>query len=164
MIELTVLAKQQARERRNRLFDTAAAAQLSLTEGVREMRAISGMTEEEFACHRSVSVEELKAVELGQGNPTVATLNQIANFFGLEVAFIPMTPIVKDESSSEPVTATELSAMLERFAVQIGRQFNEALAGVSIAPHSIPGTASQGAVTTKNSSSLHILRDDASRS
>jgi len=75
-----------------------------------------------------------------------------------------MTPIVKDESSSEPVTATELSAMLERFTVQIGRQFNEALAGVSIAPHSIPGTASQGAVTTENSSSLHNHRHDASGS
>jgi len=126
------------------------------------MRAISGMTQEEFARHRSVSVKELQEVELGQGNPTVATLNQIANFFGLEVAFIPMTPAEKDESSSEPITATELSAMLERFTEQIGRQFTEALAGVSIAPHAIPGTASQGAVTTENSSSLHIHRHDAS--
>jgi len=82
--------KAQARERRNRMLDAAAAAQLSLTEGVREMRAIAGMTQEEFAQHRGVSARVIKAIELGQGNPTVATLNRIGQFFGLEVAFVPI--------------------------------------------------------------------------
>lgn len=81
--------KTQARERRNRLLETAAAAELSLTEGAREMRAISGMTQEEFAQHRGVSARVIKAIELGQGNPTVATLNRIGEFFGLEVGFVP---------------------------------------------------------------------------
>jgi transcriptional regulator with XRE-family HTH domain len=85
------LDKEQARERRNRLLASAAAAELSLTEGVREMRAIAGMTQEEFARHRGVSTRVIKAVELGQGNPTVATLNRIGQFFGLEVAFVPIT-------------------------------------------------------------------------
>lgn len=84
------LDKAQARERRNRLLDSAAAAQLSLTEGVREMRAVAGMTQEEFARHRGVSARAIKAIELGQGNPTVATLNRIGRFFGLEVAFVPI--------------------------------------------------------------------------
>lgn len=82
--------KAQARERRNRLLETAAAAELSLTEGVREMRAIAGMTQEEFAHHRAVSARVIKAIELGKGNPTVATLNRIGQFFGLEVAFVPV--------------------------------------------------------------------------
>lgn len=82
--------KAQARERRNRLLESAAAAELSLTEGVREMRAIAGMTQEEFARHRDVSARVIKALELGQGNPTVATLNRIGQFFGLEVAFVPV--------------------------------------------------------------------------
>jgi DNA-binding XRE family transcriptional regulator len=82
--------KAQARERRNRMLDTAAAAKLSLTEGVREMRAIAGMTQEEFAQHREVSARVIKALELGQGNPTVATLNRIGQFFGLEVAYVPI--------------------------------------------------------------------------
>lgn len=81
--------KAQARERRNQLLESAAAAELSLTEGVREMRAIAGMTQEEFAKHRGVSARVIKAIELGQGNPTVATLNRIGDFFGLEVAFVP---------------------------------------------------------------------------
>lgn len=83
------LDKEQRRERRNRMLDTAAAARLSLTEGVREMRAIAAMTQDEFARHRGVSARVIKAIELDQANPTVATLNQIGDFFGLEVAFVP---------------------------------------------------------------------------
>jgi DNA-binding XRE family transcriptional regulator len=82
--------KAQARERRDRMLASAAAADLSLTEGVREMRAIAGMTQEEFARHRGVSARVIKAIELGQGNPTVATMNRIGQFFGLEVAFVPI--------------------------------------------------------------------------
>ena len=70
--------KAEARERRNRMLESAATAKLSLTEGVREMRAIAGMTQEEFARHRGVSARVIKAIELGQGNPTVATMNRIA--------------------------------------------------------------------------------------
>lgn len=84
------LDKADARERRNRMLASAGAASLSLTEGVREMRAISGLTQEEFAQHRGVSPRVIKALELGQGNPTMATLNRIGQFFGLEVAFVPM--------------------------------------------------------------------------
>ena len=84
------LDKAEARKRRDQLIETAASAELSLTEGVREMRAISGMTQEEFARHRGVSARAVKGLELGQGNPTVATLNRIGEFFGLEVAFVPI--------------------------------------------------------------------------
>lgn len=90
MSKRKTMDKAQARERRNRLLESAAAAELSLTEGVREMRAISGMTQEEFARHREVSARVIKALELSQGNPTVATLNRIGEFFGLEVGFVPI--------------------------------------------------------------------------
>jgi DNA-binding XRE family transcriptional regulator len=93
------LDKAQARERRNNLLKSAKTAELSLTEGVREMRAIAGMTQEEFAKHRGVSARVIKALERGQGNPTVATLNKIGGFFGLEVAFVP----VRRAGSAEPV-------------------------------------------------------------
>lgn len=94
--------KVQARERRNQLLESAASAKLSLTEGVREMRAISGMTQEEFATHRGVSARVIKAIELGHGNPTVATLNRIGEFFGLEVGFVP----VRRKASTVTCTAT----------------------------------------------------------
>lgn len=94
------LDKAEARERRDRLVDAAAAAELSLTDGVREMRAISGMTQEDFARHRGVSARVIKALELGQGNPTVATLNRIGQFFGLEVTFVP----IKRASNGRAIT------------------------------------------------------------
>ncbi|WP_413673756.1 helix-turn-helix transcriptional regulator [Massilia cellulosiltytica] len=90
------LDKAEARERRNRMLESAAAANLSLTEGVREMRAIAGMTQEEFARHRGVSARVIKAIELGQANPTVATMNRIGQFFGLEVAFVPIRRAARD--------------------------------------------------------------------
>jgi len=96
------LDKAQARERRNRLLQSAAAAELSIKEGVREMRAISGMTQEEFARHREVSARVIKAIELGQGNPTVATLNRIGQFFGLELAFVPATRMRADSDAESP--------------------------------------------------------------
>jgi transcriptional regulator with XRE-family HTH domain len=101
--------KAQARERRNRLLESAAAAELSLTEGVREMRAISGLTQEEFARHRGVSARVVKALELGQGNPTVATLNRIGQFFGLEVAFVPIQQKAAAEEQPPAALTPEVS-------------------------------------------------------
>jgi transcriptional regulator with XRE-family HTH domain len=110
--------KAQARERRNQLLESAASAKLSLTEGVREMRAISGMTQEEFAQHRGVSARVIKAIELGQGNPTVATLNRIGEFFGLEVGFVPVKRTANSASDSavhndEAMPAARSNALLD---------------------------------------------------
>lgn len=95
--------KAEARERRNRMLASAAAASLSLADGVREMRVIAGMTQEEFARHRGVSTRVIKAIELDQGNPTVATLNRIGHFFGLEVAFVPIKRNRQAEDRAAPV-------------------------------------------------------------
>lgn len=133
--------KTQARERRNRMLESAAAAELSLTEGVREMRAIAGMTQEEFAHHRGVSARVIKAIELGQGNPTVATLNRIGQFFGLEVAFVPVRRVEQlrraDDSSrsekyKELVDVTGLDAIRKAVAARESmidtiRQLSDAL-------------------------------------
>jgi DNA-binding XRE family transcriptional regulator len=96
------MGKEEARERRNQMLESAATANLSLTEGVREMRAIAGMTQEEFARHRGVSARVVKALEVGQGNPTVATMNRIGQFFGLEVGFVPARRDVHAEDQPQP--------------------------------------------------------------
>lgn len=100
------LDKAEARERRNRMLETAAAARLSLTTGVREMRAIAGMTQEEFARHRGVSARVIKAVELGQANPTVATMNRIGEFFGLQVGFVPIERALQGDGLPQPAVAS----------------------------------------------------------
>ena len=89
MSKRKVIDKEDARERRDQLLQSAAAAELGLNEGVRQMRAVTGMTQEEFAVHRGVSARVIKEIERNQANPTVATLNRIGELFGLEVAFVP---------------------------------------------------------------------------
>lgn len=122
MSKRTTMDKAQTREKRNRLLASAAAATLSPTEGVREMRAIAGMTQEEFARHREVSARVIKALELGQGNPTVATLNRIGEFFGLEVGFVPLRRRLPAEQLPQPGAAsTELAVPLSVEAIQDAR-------------------------------------------
>ncbi|WP_305823791.1 helix-turn-helix transcriptional regulator [Massilia brevitalea] len=107
MAKRKVLDKAKAREKRDQLLASAAAARLSLTDGVRTMREIAGMTQEEFARHRGVSARAIKALELGQGNPTVALLNRVGEFFGLEVAFVPKRPPPEPDGVGHRVHTTE---------------------------------------------------------
>lgn len=104
MKKRTLAEKEEARTRRDRLMHAATRAQLSLTDGVREMRAISGLTQDQFAEHRGISTRVIKALELGKANPTVATLNRIADFYGLEVGFVP----IKHQQPAEIGITTEL--------------------------------------------------------
>jgi len=135
----TPMDKAQARERRNQLLKTAAAATLSINEGVREMRAISGLTQEEFARHREVSARVIKAIELGQANPTVATLNQIGQFFGLEVGFIP---VAKTASvPAQPQQGTSASADFETVLADLRRHVAESIAALENAARSIPASS-----------------------
>lgn len=53
------------------------------------MRKISRLTQSEFAKHRGISVQALKQIEAGTANPTVATLERIADIFGLKIGFVP---------------------------------------------------------------------------
>jgi DNA-binding phage protein len=74
---------------RDALYQGLAKNELSLGEAVRLMQRISGLTQPEFAKHRGVSVQALRQVISGKGNPTVETLNKVAAVFGLEVGFVP---------------------------------------------------------------------------
>lgn len=135
MSKRKAMDKAEARERRNRLLQSAAAAELSLTEGVRQMRAVTGMTQEEFAHHRGVSARVIKAIERGQGNSTVATLNRIGELFGLEVAFVP---------KRREVTLTE-----QQSAVQVG---------TDVANHKFP--VSLGSASMKSISNVaHLIEE-----
>lgn len=101
----------EARQHLDRLMARAARAQLALTDGLREMRAISGLTQEQFARHRGVGTRVVKALETGQGNPTVATLNRIADVFGLEVAFVPKKRLKAGGMAQEAVHGVADSLM-----------------------------------------------------
>ncbi|MEF3082098.1 helix-turn-helix transcriptional regulator [Luteimonas sp. SMYT11W] len=64
-----------------------AHGRLDIAQAVKQMRKISGLTQEEFAKHRDMSLVTLKRIESGKGNPTVGTLDSIGRLFGLRVTF-----------------------------------------------------------------------------
>ena len=81
-------AKDVLRRQRDELYAAIERGELTLQQAVKRMRAISRLTQHEFAAHRGVSVKVIKEVERGIGNPTVKTLNQIGDIFGFEVSFV----------------------------------------------------------------------------
>jgi transcriptional regulator with XRE-family HTH domain len=93
--------KDALRAQRNAFYEAIAAGELTLQEAVKRMRALSGLTQQEFADHRGVSIKVIKEIERGVGNPTLNTLNQIASIFGLEVSFIRRPVRSPSKESSE---------------------------------------------------------------
>jgi DNA-binding XRE family transcriptional regulator len=94
--------KDQLRHRRVQLYEAVARGGISLQDAVKEMRAISGLTQAGFAAHRGVSTKVIKEIEGATGNPTVGTLNRIGAFFGLEVAFVRSATLHGRSPDSEP--------------------------------------------------------------
>lgn len=80
------LSKELTRALRVQFYADIGAGKLSVREAVKSMRAISGLTQPEFAKHRGVNVKLIRELEAGTANPTIKSLNQIADIFGLEVA------------------------------------------------------------------------------
>lgn len=83
---------QQAREQLRELRRDLASGRVEIGDAVRRMRHISGLTQPDFARHRGISVQALRQIESGKANPTVATLNNIAEIFGLKTGFVPIPP------------------------------------------------------------------------
>ena len=79
----------QARAQLDALHAALASGDIDIASAVRRMRTISGLTQPQFARHRGISVQALRQIETGHGNPTVKTLDAIARVFGLKVGFVP---------------------------------------------------------------------------
>ena len=106
--------KEAARQLRAELYAAIDLGELGLQEAVKRMRTISRLTQPEFAARVGVSAKVVKEIERGIGNPTTATLNQIGQFFGLEVAFVrsdKLNGAPRSPASSAPVTATNMELM-----------------------------------------------------
>lgn len=80
---------EEIRKARDQFFQDIANGALDIPTAVKQMRFLSGLTQEQFARHRDISILTLKNIESGKANPTVSTLNQIGRIFGLKVGFLP---------------------------------------------------------------------------
>lgn len=92
---------------RAEFYAAVASGSMSVGQAVAAMRRISKLTQPEFAEHRGLSVQSLRLIEADKANPTIETLEKIANIFGLQVGFVP--------KSSQRVSARDL----ERAASEI---------------------------------------------
>ena len=82
------LPAEQRRAAKVALYDELDAGVLSISEAVKRMRQISGLTQKAFAERvAGLSTATLAQIERGEANPTVATLDDIGRAFGLEVCF-----------------------------------------------------------------------------
>lgn len=52
---------------------------------IKERRALLGLTQQDLADYTGLSLRIIKSIEVGRGNPSMSTLNKIANVLGLEV-------------------------------------------------------------------------------
>ena len=52
---------------------------------LRDRRAVLGVTQEELAEMSGVGLRTLKQIESGKGNPTLATLQKLADVLGMEI-------------------------------------------------------------------------------
>lgn len=87
-----------AAQRRDQFYADIATNALTIAEAVAAMRKISRLTQPEFAKHRGISVQALKQIEAGTANPTVATLERIADIFGLKIGFVPLKKLGSDSN------------------------------------------------------------------
>ena len=70
------------------LHTQVLAGTIEITDALKLMRRISGLNQIDFAKHRGISVNALRQLESGQGNPTIETLNKVVSVFGLKVGLV----------------------------------------------------------------------------
>lgn len=85
---LKPIERNEERRRIDDSFLQFAERRVSVAEAVRQMRAISRLTQPEFAKHRKIALGTLRQLEQGDADPKVSTLNKIGEIFGLEVGFV----------------------------------------------------------------------------
>jgi DNA-binding XRE family transcriptional regulator len=86
---LKPVALEDSIKERQALYAALRDGTMSLPDAVKRLRRLSKLTQPEFAAHRGISVQALRHVESGRGNPTLDTLNKIVEVFGLQVGFVP---------------------------------------------------------------------------
>ena len=84
------LSDEDKRNVRETIADRLAAGELTLGEAVKLMRLAVGMTQAHYAKMVGVDIRVLIAVEKGQGNPRLDSLEKIARPYGLAVSLIKL--------------------------------------------------------------------------
>ncbi|MCB9744137.1 MAG: helix-turn-helix transcriptional regulator [Alphaproteobacteria bacterium] len=83
------LSKEERRDLRDQLLADIEAGHVPLQDAVRRMRAVTGLTQAEFAERvAGISLTALRSIEQGHANPRLDTLENIGRHFGLTIGFV----------------------------------------------------------------------------
>jgi transcriptional regulator with XRE-family HTH domain len=81
-------AREKQETLRRTFYERFDQGNMIISEAVKAMREVTGLTQAEFAAHRGVSRRVIQDIERGTGNPTVDSLNSIGKLFALKVGFV----------------------------------------------------------------------------
>lgn len=94
--------KEEISDCRKRLREKAAAGELRFPMAVLEIRKSLGLTQEQFSAITGITKRQVLEIETGKANPTVETLERIAQLFGFTLGFVPKDPSPAHQSTSAP--------------------------------------------------------------
>jgi len=81
-------------QQREELKILLRAGELTIGDAVRRMRRLTGLTQKEYAEKvLRIYPRVLMDIEGGRGNPTLETLQKIAQPWGFQVGFVPVTTV-----------------------------------------------------------------------
>lgn len=77
----------------NELQQQLASGEITIGGAVRRLRKeVTGLQQVRFAQMCKLSLRALRQLELDESNPTVQTLNNVFNPFGMQVGIVPKLP------------------------------------------------------------------------
>lgn len=82
------LSDDQRRIVKETIAEKLASGAITMGEGVRLMRLSVGMTQAQYAEMAGVDIRILAAIEKGEGNPRLDTLQKLATPYGFAVSFV----------------------------------------------------------------------------
>jgi transcriptional regulator with XRE-family HTH domain len=94
--------REEVLQARHEIQRRAAAGQLVFPSAIREIRIALDLTQEEFAKAFRLTRQQVVALESGNANPTIDTLERIMRPFRLTIGLVPKTTDDVDPTSPAP--------------------------------------------------------------
>lgn len=87
-INVRKLSEEERRQVKVSITEQLASGAITLGEGVRLMRLAVGMTQAQYAEMTGVDLRIVAAIEKGNGNPRLDTLQKLGRPYGFSISFV----------------------------------------------------------------------------
>lgn len=104
---------------------------MSVGDACKAIRALRGLSQEEFAQSVGVSLNVIKGIESGKGNPNLRSLEKVAGAVGLKLGFIRPGPVVRLENFQHRIEEKRASRERDFDEVSRGLRSRESVAAAN---------------------------------